>query len=111
MRLSIVLCVPVLAALAACQESRPPCSYNPFLVPATALVAGQTHSKPDQVLPASDALYYFPRAERVVYGSTSYGDSSTYTTSTFDSQAIGIPGTGGYGYRYRWIIQEGVSSP
>jgi len=83
-----------------------------FFVPSAAIVHNQTERvHPDQVLPGSDADYFFERYEKVAYGNSAIAEASSYTIYTYDSQPIYIPHTGGSGYRYRWTVQEGATVP
>jgi hypothetical protein len=66
---------------------------------------------PDQILPSSDGEYYIPRGERLATGMTSQGEATYYSIYTYDAQAISVPNTGGYGYHYRWILQQGLAVP
>src|SRR5690242_8818636 len=63
------------------------------------------------LLPGSDGDYFIPRGENFVYGGYSTGAVSDYTIYTYDSQNISIQNSGASGYRYRWIVQQGSSSP
>ena len=104
-----------LLALGACSQT--PRQTNPeatFYAPSTLMI--QTASadpatpgiNPYQVLASSEADYYaYPRAEKAVYGSTLIGESSAYTIYTYDQQQISS--LWGPSYRYRWVVQQGVS--
>src|SRR3954453_17087033 len=63
------------------------------------------------LLPGSDGDYFIPRGENFVYGGYLTGAVSDYTIYTYDSQNISIQNSGASGYRYRWIVQQGSSSP
>jgi hypothetical protein len=83
-----------------------------YFVPSAAIVqmpGRETRSQPDQVLPASDGEYFIARGERTAFGNTPMAEYSSYSVYTYDAQAIGLPGSG-FGYRYRWILQQGYSS-
>jgi hypothetical protein len=111
-------CTALLTALALVACSQTPRQSNPeanFYAPSTMII--QTASadpaapgiNPYQVLASSDADYYFyPRAEKAVYGSTVLGESSAYTIYTYDQQPISS--IWGPSYRYRWIVQTGVTT-
>jgi hypothetical protein len=82
-----------------------------YFVPTAAIVqmpGRETKAQPDQVLPASDGEYYIARGERTAFGNTPLATMSTYSIYTYDAQAIAVPGSG-FGYRYRWIVQQGYS--
>ena len=107
----------VLALLGGCAVEQSPVAHvtePAFLVPSAAIIGGRgagPAATASAVLPSSDGDYDFVRGEKAVYGATPLGETSYYTTYTFDSQAIGIPRTGGTGYRYRWVVQQGEQSP
>jgi hypothetical protein len=117
MRPTSLVCLALLAGLAGCATEHPRSAHRHapgFLVP-TAVIVGDGNravaAQGGSILPGSDGDYDIPRGEKVAYGGTSFGDTSFYTTYTFDAQAIAIPHTGGTGYRYRWIVQQGAASP
>jgi hypothetical protein len=83
----------------------------PLMAPSTAMVrAPHQPLNPYAVLAGVDPPEFFvPRAERGVYGAYPIAGLSAFTTYTYDAQAISTPN--GFGYRYRWVVQEGVSAP
>lgn len=116
--------VVLLGGCAATPQSPAIQSPPPFYVPATAMRTGGHHAtgdtngitplqlaiNPEQVLPGSDADSLFaPRGEKVVYGALSYGGLSAFTIYTYDVQNISSPF--GSGFRYRWLVQSGVTVP
>jgi hypothetical protein len=95
-----------------CRTDRP--QFSPYYVPSAAIVNTTSFAPnphPDQVLPASDGEYFFPRTQRVALGTTPLAQSTYYSLYTYDAQAISIPRSGGYGYQYRWIVQQGLALP
>jgi hypothetical protein len=84
-----------------------------YYVPSAAIVqkAGfATAAQPSQILPGSDGEVYIVRGEKTVMGNTPIAEYSSYSIYTYDAQAIAIPGSG-FGYRYRWVQQQGISLP
>jgi hypothetical protein len=84
-----------------------------YYVPSAAIVQKPgfaTAAQPNQVLPGSDGEVYFARGEKTVVGNTPIAEYSSYSIYTYDAQAIAIPGNG-FGYRYRWLQQQGISLP
>ena len=82
-----------------------------YFVPTAAIVqmpGRETKAQPNQVLPASDGDYFIARGEITAIGNTPLAQYSTYSVYTYDAQAIAVPGSG-FGYRYRWILQQGYS--
>lgn len=63
--------------------------------------------QPSQLL--SDGDLVILRGEKFVTGPMPLTSISAQTTYTFDAQPIGVPG--GWGYRYRTVVQESVSVP
>jgi hypothetical protein len=102
------------ATLCGCAHSRARLAQEPpYFVPTSAIVQMSgyaTPAQPDQVLPASDGDYFIARGEKTVLGHTPLAEYQTYSVYTYDSQMIAVPGNG-YGYRYRWIIQQGYAAP
>lgn len=85
----------------------------PLYVPSTMIAqadGGPAAINPYQLLPASDAeTLYVGRPEKFVYGGMVYEQGSSYTIQTFDQQLIS--NLYGPSYRYRWVTQQGVTSP
>jgi hypothetical protein len=105
------------ATLAACsqapqQAAAPP----PFYVPSTMIVQsstpvdGRLALSPYSILPASDAdTLFVGRADKFVYGPTTFAVATAYSVVTYDQQLISrlwAPS-----YRYRYIEQSGITSP
>ena len=106
MRITSLLLLAPLLLLPGCEEQKPARMEPVNLVPFTAIVQTplrEDRIPPGQVLPASHADVYIPRYAPFAYG-PSYYDFNSYIR-TYDYQPIGIPNTGGSGYRYRYIIQ------
>jgi hypothetical protein len=103
------------AGLAGCAHShvRQGAEGPSYFVPTAAIVQMPSYpmaAQPNQVLPGSDGDYYIARGEKTVLGRTPLAEYSTYSVYTYDAQAIAVPGSG-FGYRYRWIVQQGISAP
>jgi hypothetical protein len=84
-----------------------------YYVPTAAIVQRAGCDMPahaDQVLPGSDGDYFIARGVKAVYGNTPIAEYSAYSIYTYDAQAIAVPGSG-FGYRYRWVLQQGLSAP
>ncbi|HVS72139.1 MAG TPA: hypothetical protein VHQ47_12865 [Phycisphaerae bacterium] len=83
----------------------------PFYVPATALArtADSRPINPFAVLADADEDLFFPRPEKVVYGPETLYQTSAFTIFDYDAQNISSPY--GTGFRYRWVVRQGVQFP
>ena len=80
-------------------------------VPSTSMIAsGQTAVRASDALPASDGDIFIARGEKFVWGELPLAAASAYTTYTYDAQVISRD-QGNVGYRYRWVVQHGISLP
>jgi hypothetical protein len=82
-----------------------------MFVPSTAMI--QPYIRPAvsyQVLPGSDGEIFIARGEKAVDGSLPLAGLSSFTTFTYDAQVISRD-QGNVGYRYRWVVQQGVNAP
>jgi hypothetical protein len=105
-------CLTILALwLGGCAQPKAVEEPPPFVVPSTAMVQTRSHRiDPYQVLVRADeADFWVGRGEKAVFGEQLLTGSSAFTTYTYDTQAISTPG--GFGLRYSWVVQEGVSVP
>jgi len=116
----IVLFIALAAPAWGCSETEhstarqgPPLNF----VPTAAIVNNQPKdpftpppvSLAYNVLPASDTDFFIPRGEREAIGTTPLYEYSAYSVFTYDVQPVGIRHSG-YGYRYRWLLESGVSA-
>jgi len=99
-----------LGFMGACSE--PKAEIPPYYVPSAALVqkCGRPAPNASLLLPASDGDIEIARAEKVLFGSYPLSEYSAYTLFTYDAQVISHS-DGNVGYRYRWVVQQGVSAP
>ena len=105
--------------LAACESAPKVVTAPPFYVPTAAIrqplrgMAGPrqvAYERAGDVLPGWEAeALYAPRGEPVAYGSTQMGGISAYTDYTYDAERISTPGNSGW--RYRYVVRQGVSIP
>lgn len=52
------------------------------------------------------------RGERAALVASESASVSSFTTYTYDVQPLGVPGvSGSWGYRQRWVVQTGISTP
>jgi len=82
----------------------------PVVAPTTAWVA--TREQPISalaVLTGPEGDFYTDRPEKFVYGGLPLGGVSVFSTYTYDAQ--NISNLGSFGYRYRWVVQDGISAP
>ncbi len=109
-RLQITLLTILLAGCATSHPTPSP-SAAPIVAPSTAMVATRQKSlNAYQVLAGPENPDFFiGREEKFAYGAVFIGGSSAFTTYTYDAQSISTPA--GFGYRYRWVVQDGVSAP
>lgn len=83
-----------------------------FFVPAATLARGATSRpiNPYAVLAdAGDEDVFFPRPEKVVYGPELLYQASAFTIFDYDAQNISTPFS--TGFRYRWVVRQGVEVP
>src|SRR5690242_502584 len=79
-------------------------------VPSSAIVnSGRERLMPNQILPAWEGDVLIARAEKTAYGSIPLAGISAFTLYSYDAQPTYIRHSGGTGYRYRWVWQQGVS--
>ncbi len=82
----------------------------PPVAPTTAWVASREAPIPAlAVLTGAEADLYAFRPEKAVYGALPLAGISSFTTYTYDAQ--NISNLGSFGYRYRWVVQDGISAP
>ncbi|HVX87181.1 MAG TPA: hypothetical protein VH253_20520 [Phycisphaerae bacterium] len=100
---------PVHPTPAARASAEPPAP--PFYVPATALARTPAARpiNPFAVLADADEDLFFPRPEKVVYGPETLYQASAFTIFDYDAQNISSPD--GVGFRYRWVVRQGVTLP
>jgi hypothetical protein len=101
-----------LALLAGCahHRARPVASPPANFAPTTGWVASrETPIDAAQVLAGPEIELYATRAEKVAYGPLPLGSVTAYSTYTYDAQRIST--FSGYGYRYRWVVENGISAP
>jgi hypothetical protein len=107
----------VVATLAACSQApQQAASPPPFYVPSAMIVqatnpdTGLLALSPYSILPASDAdTLFVGRADKFVYGETTYAESTAYSIYTYDQQRISDLWSPSY--RYRYVVQSGITSP
>jgi len=105
MLLSVALLLPACA-----QQPVSTTIELPPVAPTTAWVA--TREQPIDalaVLTGPEADFFAIRSEKVAYGALPLGGVSTFSTYTYDAQ--NISNLGSFGYRYRWVVQDGISAP
>ena len=102
-----------LLALGACSESSRQAAVPPLYVPSasiTQLANAAPAVNAYGVLPESDSVaLWVPRQEKGALGPYVLQQASSYSVFTYDQQLIS--NIWGPSYRYRWITQEGVTSP
>jgi len=112
--LVIFLITAFAGVLGACSQSAPERAEVPPLYVPTVMIAQAPNAEPAanpyDVLPSSDAVtLWVPRFEKFAWGPIVYGESSAYSIFTYDQQRISsLPVSS---YRYRWVVQQGVTSP
>ena len=89
-------------------------SRSPRLYVPTASIAQTPQGAPAinayAILPASDSFnLWVPRAEKGTDGPLILQEASSYSVFTYDQQLIS--NLWGPSYRYRWIVQQGVTLP
>ncbi len=112
---SLLLIATTLAACSSAPQST--ARSTPLLYVPSAMLAQSTNPAtnrlaldPYQILPASDAdTLFVGRPEKFAYGQTVYAESTAYSIYTYDQQLIS--NLWGPSYRYRWISQNGITSP
>jgi hypothetical protein len=84
---------------------------NAMTAPCTAMYSRRDFTiNPNFALAGADNPdFWMGRAEKAVYGAVPLAGTSYFTTYTYDSQAISTLGNSGY--RYRWVVQQGISAP
>ena len=114
-KIAWVLATCLAGVFASCEAQPAPDVYQqtPALyVPATAVTEQRPLNKlaTNMVLPGSDADFWFIRGQREAYGSVPEEAFAAYSIYTYDQQIISAP-NGGWGYRYRTVVQQGLSAP
>jgi len=114
-KLAWVWAICLAGAFAGCVAQPAPDVYQqmPALyVPATAMAEQRPSNRlaTNMVLPGSDADFWFIRGQREAYGSVPVEGFAAYSIYTYDQQIISTP-NGGWGYRYRTVVQQGLSAP
>ena len=111
-----LLAVATLAGCATTGRQTSQSTIPPLYVPSAMTIqstdpsTGQLALNPNQILPSSDAFAYFtPRPDKFAYGQTIYAQSTEYSIFTYDQQLIS--NLWGPSYRYRWVVQSGLTSP
>ena len=81
-----------------------------YYVPTAALIQrpGNTINAAN-VLACGDDDVIFGRAEKSLDGAVPMGGISAFTIYTYDAQRISSD-RGSSGYRYRWVVQQGISA-
>ena len=118
-RIPLLTAVLMTVSLAACSEA-PKAETSARLlyvtprllyVPSASMIAsGKPAMRAGDVLPASDGDVFIARGEKFIWGELPVAASSSYTTFTYDAQVISRD-QGNVGYRYRWVVQQGISLP
>lgn len=101
-------------------EQRIPTRYPRLTTPWTAMITPQTGevgplmSRGAAVADARHVLvddqeFFVGRGEKYVSGPVELAAFSAYSTLQYDMQPIGT--INGTGYRYRWVVQQGISVP
>ena len=112
--LVIFVLTVLVGGLGACSQSVPEKVAVPPLYVPTVMMAQARNAppviNPYEILPSSDAVaLWVPRPEKFVWGPMVYEESSAYSIFTYDIQRISnYPDSS---YRYRWVVQQGITSP
>jgi hypothetical protein len=116
--LSIVATVAMALLAGGCAEpeTQKITAVPAFFVPSTGMTQVATADavspqiNPYAVLPTSDAYDYFiGREEKGYYGALTVSETAAYSNYTYDAQRISGPWS--LGYRYRSVVQTGVTFP
>ena len=82
-----------------------------YYVPTAAIIQHRAASiNPANVLLASDEDVMIGRADKYLEGALPESGISAFTIYTYDAQKISGD-HGSVGYRYRWVVQQGISAP
>ena len=95
------------------EQSRSPRMCVPWSGSVTRLAAlSTTPAHGDGSALLADDYAVITRDERAALVAAESVSVSSFTTYTYDAQPLGVPGVGGsWGYRQRWVVQTGVSTP
>ena len=109
--LGLALAVTACAALCGCAASEPVVRSEGYYVPTVGMIQRRGEAIPaGNLLASGDADIVIGRAEKYVEGPVQVGGISAYTTYTYDAQRLSDK-QGSVGYRYRWVVQQGISVP
>jgi hypothetical protein len=111
----LIAIAAIQTALAGCATSRPTPQPS-FAVPWSGVYVRTAQSGAfspaslfDPQVLLADGDVPISRAEKFVIGPLPLASVSAYSTYTYEAQPIGLPQ--GTGFRYRWVVQSGVSVP
>jgi hypothetical protein len=109
-RVSLLLFSACLLLPACAQQKVSTAIEVPVVAPTTAWIA--TREAPISslaVLSGPDSDLFCTRPEKAVYGALPMAGIAAFSTYTYDAQ--NISNLGSIGYRYRWVVQDGISAP
>jgi len=103
----------ICSGLAGCASTprEPIVTAEHYYVPTAALIHRPgSPINPANVLACGADEVVYGRDEKAIYGAVPVAGVSAFTIYTFDAQRISSD-QGSSGYRYRWVVQQGISAP